>query len=635
VRGSGPKVRGSGPKVRGSDRRTSAPDRRILVVDPRTGPSHWTLALSHPRPIAPSSHRTARVQPRQVTTAIDFQYRYSEQVSVSFTFFRPLPRTVTRPIALLVLVAWAATMATLVARSYGQSSSANLATDLARYGSAAVWRGVYYRGEKIGFTVSQTTPTDDGFELQEDGRLQMLLLGQDTAARIRTTARVDTSFTLRSFDFSLDPGTGPVTVRGTVDGPSQTTTWRLNLAITSGGVTRTESRELLEPPVVSQNLSRLLANKRLVPGADHEWTVLDPATLQSAKVHIHVGDRGVVRANDTIVPAFRVGMDFNGLQTTSWVTDTGEVVREESPLGLITVREPAERAQRLSVPGRIQADLLQAAAVVPVATERIDEPRDVRRLKLRLEGAELSPDVDGVGQKLDGNVIELVDPRLLKAAAADPKATSFLAPEPLIESDDPLIRAEAEQAVRDAIGGRDRAERLTRYVNGLLDKKPTVGLPSAREVLRTKVGDCNEHTALFVAMARSIGIPARIAVGLVFMHGAFYYHAWPEVYVTESPGLGLWLAVDPTLNQFPADATHLRLARGGLDRQAAILPLIGRLKMTLLDLELAPGTDRVIVGRQPDPVTAAAALPLDLPRATTKGCRCDRANNQSTIRSTQ
>ena len=554
---------------------------------------------------------------------------------MSFTFFRPLPRTVTRPIALLVLVAWAATMATLVARSYGQSSSANLATDLARYESAAVWRGVYYRGEKIGFTVSQTTPTDDGFELQEDGRLQMLLLGQDTAARIRTTARVDTSFTLRSFDFSLDPGTGPVAVRGTVDGPSQTTTWRLNLAITSGGVTRTESRELPEAPVVSQNLSRLLANRRLVPGTDHEWTVLDPATLQSAKVHIHVGDRGVVRANDTIVPAFRVGMDFNGLQTTSWVTDTGEVVREESPLGLITVREPAERAQRLSVPGRIQADLLQAAAVVPVTTERIDEPRDVRRLKLRLEGAELSPDVDGVGQKLDGNVIELVDPRLLKAAAADPKATSFLAPEPLIESDDPLIRAEAEQAVRDAIGGRDRAERLTRYVNGLLDKKPTVGLPSAREVLRTKVGDCNEHTALFVAMARSIGIPARIAVGLVFMHGAFYYHAWPEVYVTESPGLGLWLAVDPTLNQFPADATHLRLARGGLDRQAAILPLIGRLKMTLLDLELAPGTDRVIVGRQPDPVTAAAALPLDLPRATTKGCRCDRANNQSTIRSTQ
>ena len=184
------------------------------------------------------------------------------------TLFRPLPRTLTRPFAFLVLVAWIVTMmAVLVNRSYVQASPANLATDLARYGSTAVWRGVYYRGEKIGFTVSQTTRTDDGFELQEDGRLQMLLLGQDTAATIRTTARVDTSFMLRSFDFSLDPGTGPITVKGTLDRPAQPGgTYRLTLAIDSGGGTRTETRELPEAPVLSLNLSRLLANGGLVPG---------------------------------------------------------------------------------------------------------------------------------------------------------------------------------------------------------------------------------------------------------------------------------------------------------------------------------------------------------------------------------
>ena len=61
---------------------------------------------------------------------------------------------------------------------------------------------------------------------------------------------------------------------------------------------------------------------------------------------------------------------------------------------------------------------------------------------------------------------------------------------------------------------------------------------------------------------------------------------------------GLWLPVDPTLNQFPADATHLRLARGGLDKQAVVLPLIGRLKMTVLDVELAPGANRRWSGRR-------------------------------------
>src|SRR5262249_44080991 len=150
------------------------------------------------------------------------------------------------------------------------------------------------------------------------------------------------------------------------------------------------------------------------------------------------------------------------------------------------------------------------------------------------------------------------------------------------------IREEADKAVRGADDDRTRAERLTRYVNALLDKKPTVSLPSAREVLRTRVGDCNEHTALYVAMARSVGIPARIAVGLVYVHAAFYYDAWPEVYVDRTATTGLWLPVDPTLNQFPADTTHLRLARGGLEKQAAILPLIGRLAIDVDHVDLAP-----------------------------------------------
>ena len=54
-----------------------------------------------------------------------------------------------------------------------------------------------------------------------------------------------------------------------------------------------------------------------------------------------------------------------------------------------------------------------------------------------------------------------------------------------------------------------------------------------------------------------------VAAGLVCLHGAFSYHAWPEVYVAGPPGRGLWIPVDPTLNQFPADATHVRLTRGG------------------------------------------------------------------------
>jgi transglutaminase-like putative cysteine protease len=484
-------------------------------------------------------------------------------------------------------------MHALVRRSYIEASSTSLATDLARYGSGAVWRGVYYRGEKIGFTVSQTIPTDDGFELEEDGRLQMSLLGATTPATIRTSAHVDRGFALRSFSFSLDPGTGPVEVRGEVSGS------RLTMGVTSAGATRTEVRALDEPPLLTLNLARRLADAGLAPGARYRWTMFDPATLRNEAVVVEVGPREFVRGAGRPIPAFRVVMTYAGFRTTSWITDTGEVVREESPLGLLTVRESPEAAQAMAVPAQVQADLLEASAVVPETTQRIDDPRDVRRLRMRLEGADLSdPELSGAGQRVDGDVVELVDPRTLRPGPPDPSAAQYLVAEPLLESDDPEIRAQAELAVEGATGDRDRAEQLTRFVNGMLDKKPTVSLPSAREVLRTRVGDCNEHTALYVAMARAAGIPSRIAVGLVYVRGAFYYHAWPEVYLEEG-ARSLWLPVDPTLNQFPADATHVKLARGGLDRQAAILPMIGRLQMTILDLDLAPNSTPILAGSRP------------------------------------
>ncbi len=504
-------------------------------------------------------------------------------------------------------------MGVMINRSYLQASQ-NLATDLARYGTTAQWRGVYYRGEKIGFTVSQVVPTDNGFELQEDGRLQFSLLGATNAAVLRTSAKVDHAFALQSFEFSLDPGTGPLTIKGRLDG------LRLSLEITTAAGTRTEQRVLSEPPALMLSLGRRLASEGLTAGTRKNWMIFDPATLKNAPVVLQIGAHEMVWVGGRALPAFKVQLTFAGLETTSWITDTGEIVREESPMGLITVRELQETAMALAVGGQMRVDMLEASAVVPVMGRnmRIDDPRGVQRMRLRLDGADLSGfDLQGVGQSVEGSVVELVDPRTLQPGPADTDLARYLAPEPFIVSDAPEIRAEAEKMVQGVTGIRARAERLTREVNQLLEKKPTVSLPSALEVLRTKVGDCNEHTALFVALARSIGIPARINAGLVYVRGAFYYHAWPEVYIDEGRDRGLWLPVDPTLNQFPADATHLRLARGGLDQQTAILPLIGRLRMRVVELEVDPKSTPVLVGRQDADVRPLA---IALPQRQNCGC---------------
>ncbi len=218
---------------------------------------------------------------------------------------------------------------------------------------------MYSRGEKIGFLVGQTIPRDDGYELQEDGRLQMTLLGASTAARLHTSAIVDREFQLRSFTFSLDPGTGPISVRGQVEGK----TLRITVQTPSG--TRSETRELAEPPALSLNLSRRLAAAGLRPGLHLEVPVFDPATLRNAPMTVDVEQREVVRAADRPVPAFKVRTSFGGIASTSWITDVGEVVREESPLGFMVVKETRERALSLAVSGEVQADMYESAAVVP------------------------------------------------------------------------------------------------------------------------------------------------------------------------------------------------------------------------------------------------------------------------------
>jgi transglutaminase-like putative cysteine protease len=105
---------------------------------------------------------------------------------------------------------------------------------------------------------------------------------------------------------------------------------------------------------------------------------------------------------------------------------------------------------------------------------------------------------------------------------------------------------------------------LVRQVRERLAPAVSVGFPDAAAALRAGRGDCNEHAAVFVSLARTAGFPARTVTGLVYLDDplspGLYPHAWAEVDLGEPVG---WVPVDPALGQGIADATHLRL-EGGL-----------------------------------------------------------------------
>jgi transglutaminase-like putative cysteine protease len=268
------------------------------------------------------------------------------------------------------------------------------------------------------------------------------------------------------------------------------------------------------------------------------------------------------------------------VKTHAWIDGDGNVVREEALLGFTLEREPRE----VALAGATDAAPLDLVAATGIPLDgTIDDPRAASRLTLRVRGkAAAAIPNDPPRQRRDGDLLAITREPLPADAArvgdvpADLDAATRAAG-PFIESDDPGIRQAATDAVGDAADARTAAARLVGWVHDQVEKAPSVTVPSAREVLASRRGDCNEHAVLLAALARAAGIPARIIAGAVYANDGFYYHAWNELW------LGAWVSADAVFDQLPADATHVKLIEGGLEQQMALMGIIGQLAFAVVE----------------------------------------------------
>jgi hypothetical protein len=133
---------------------------------------------------------------------------------------------------------------------------------------------------------------------------------------------------------------------------------------------------------------------------------------------------------------------------------------------------------------------------------------------------------------------------------------------PWVQSDAPAIREAARTIVGNASSDMARMRRLRAYLTDAIDTRELdVGYASALETLKSLKGDCTEHAVLLTALARSLGIPARVVTGLVYVdryagaNRVFIPHAWTQAWID-----GRWVSFDSAQGSF--DATHLALGVG-------------------------------------------------------------------------
>lgn len=179
-----------------------------------------------------------------------------------------------------------------------------------------------------------------------------------------------------------------------------------------------------------------------------------------------------------------------------------------------------------------------------------------------------------------------------------------MAANPWVQSTAPEIVAAAREAVGNARNDRQRVARLRSFVTDTVEKNDLgVGYASALDTLHSRRGDCTEHAVLLAALVRSLGIPARIVSGLVYVPryaGAtrvFVPHTWVQAWLDDR-----WVSYDSAARRF--DATHIALATGDGDpwRFFSTLDALGSITIRRADtpfnpMNLMPTPDI----RQPEP----------------------------------
>jgi len=439
------------------------------------------------------------------------------------------------------------------------------------------WMEIFLKGKKVGYSETRLSPMGNDHLIQEKMVLVLNLMGQPSVMRLATRAVVDKGFALKEFHLEIDSGVVRFRVSGKVDAN------RMVVKMGEGDRERDHVIPLSGPLTMGAGLPVFFKGRPLDVGDVFRFTLFDPSILSHKEMIIKVTDKTVITVNDKKHLAFRLETKVWGQTLVFWLNEEGVLLKEEGFMGLTLVRSDQARAP-FDVDGSAGADFYDAAAI-PVK-KTLDRAREITYLKLKVTGFRdtgfnLAVLHEG-RQKLNGDILEIFQenansPLVASQTDKTKDVKPFLSPGITIQSDDKGLIEKAREIVGSDQDSRVMAGKLMGWVYENIEKRPVVSVPDALAVLETRVGDCNEHAVLLTALLRAVGIPARECVGIVYMDRRFFYHAWTEAY------LGGWISMDATLNQMPADATHIKLVHGGLDKQAELMALMGNLKLEILD----------------------------------------------------
>jgi len=446
------------------------------------------------------------------------------------------------------------------------------------------WMGIYFNNQPVGFLHSSIEPFIikkgvSGYRIINRTLMNFLLFGKQSKVWFDAETVVDEDYQLKKFNFELKSGAHNMKVAGEIKSNKV-----IDLTVDSHGVTTGKRIPLgRERGIVIANIiSPFNSFGALKVGNRYNMKVFNPFSLELEPLQIIVSNKEKIKHKGKQVDAYVVKADYRGFEQIAYVSENGEILKEVTGLGWVLLKEDVNTATRIY--DNIEESDVELAELVSVSSGVPLKIKKLTSLRISLSGISQDFDLKNHRQTIlgaDGHktLLEIKKEKVTPEDALTlpiTKESQFLKNDNFADPENKDIKNLAYNIINRENNSFEAACRINQWVCKNIRKTPVISIPMAIDVLKTMEGDCNEHSVLFAALARSAGIPTKINVGLAYANGRFYYHAWCSVFI------GKWVDIDPTFGQNIADVGHIKLIEGDLNKQLDIIKVLGRIKVEVI-----------------------------------------------------
>ncbi|MBS1724232.1 MAG: transglutaminase family protein [Armatimonadetes bacterium] len=406
---------------------------------------------------------------------------------------------------------------------------------------------VRLKGEKIGHMSYSSRPEGDGKLSFSTSVMDGKMLGFTLQIKIETKTWTDAKGDPKRIEFVTESGGKTQTVVATFEAKSIQATSTMDGRTTKATIPIPEGAAITDDP-----LTPFVEGK--APGPIY---VFDPNTLALVRCEPQVKGKEKLQTSAGEVEATVIDLRDPRAPMTVYLSGKGDILKATGPFGMEIV--PCTKEEALAASG--DADIATASSITP--DRPIKDSYRIKNLKLKFSGvdpARLPSDDHQTVEKVEGGFILTIHP--VQPDGLQPSETPtdprWSQADLRVPSDKKRFIELAKSITQGKAAMLDRAEAIRNFVLGKIRANAGIGvLRDADDVLDTGEGVCRDHAVLMATLLRADGIPTRLVSGLVYGMGAFYYHAWVEIWTGQK-----WLGLDSTRPSKGLDATHIKIAQG-------------------------------------------------------------------------